>query len=196
MHIRLMNKDDAEPVAEVLNHAIGTGVAHFGTIPTDADEVLGDWQRTHELYPWLIAQSDEGSFVGFAKASSWKSRKAYTWSVESGIYILEGAQGKGVGRLLYERLFALLTAQGYRIVLAGVSVPNPASERLHETMGMRVVGEISPAGYKLGRWVSVRLYQKILAPCDDSIVPGQIRAVDETWASIEHPETPQTQEQP
>lgn len=185
MRIRLMQREDCGPVADVLNHAISTGVAHFGTVMTNEDEVRADWEATRAVYPWLVAGSDDDSFIGFAKASPWKSRKAYAWTVESGIYLVEGAQGKGVGSALYESLFTALRAQGYRVVLAGVSVPNPASERLHETLGMRRVGDIAPAGYKHGQWVDVRIYQKLLSPCDGTDIPMPIRDVQSTWDELE-----------
>lgn len=184
MQIRLMQHDDCGVVAGVLNHAIETGVAHFGTVLTSEAQVREDWESTQDLYPWLIACSDDGAFIGFAKASAWKTRKAYTWTVESGIYLVEGTHGKGVGRRLYESLFEVLEVQGYRIVLAGVSVPNAGSERLHESMGMQTVGDIAPAGYKLGQWVPVRIYQKLLSPCDDSSVPMQIRGVQQVWDEL------------
>lgn len=188
MHIRMMRDEDCEPVASVLNHAIEHGVAHFGTIRTDEDEIRADWVATRDRYPWIVATSENGSFLGFAKGSAWKTRKAYDWTLESGIYIVDGAQGRGVGRALYTRLFEILRAQGYRVVLAGVSVPNPASERLHESMGFRCVGDIDPAGYKLGRWVAVRIYQLMLAPCDDEHVPTMIRSVGEALATLEQKE--------
>lgn len=184
MQIRLMQRDDCADVAAVLNHAIGAGVAHFGTVLTDDIEVRADWESTRVHYPWLIACGDDGAFIGFAKASAWKTRKAYDWTVESGIYLIEGAQGRGVGRALYEALFRVLAAQGYRIVLAGVSVPNPGSERLHESLGMTIVGDISPAGYKLGRWVPVRLYQKLIGACDESSVPMPVREVQQVWDEL------------
>lgn len=177
-----MHSDDCPHIAAVLNHAIAHGVAHFGTTTTDADEVLGDWQDTREHMPWLVAQGEDGTFLGFAKASKWKVRQAYDWSVESGIYISDHAQGQGVGRALYHMLFMLLAAQGYRIVLAGVTVPNPASERLHESCGFTRVGDIAPAGYKLGRWVSVRIYQKHLGAFTE---PPRIRRVEDVWRELE-----------
>ena len=178
MQMRLMTSDDCPHVASVLNRAIEHGIAHFGTTATDADEVRGDWEATRAYMPWLVAHDDDGRFLGFAKASKWKVRQAYDWTVEAGIYISDDAQGKGVGRSLYDLLFALLTAQGYKVVLAGVTVPNPASERLHEACGFTRVGDIDPAGYKLGQWASVRLYQKHLGAFD---APGQIRRVAEVW---------------
>lgn len=197
MQIRLMTKDDAQAVADVLNHAIGSGVAHFGTVPTSADEVLNDWRSTAEMHPWIVATSDDldsehkdsGQFIGFAKASEWKTRKAYKWTVETGIYLIEGAQGKGAGKALYLKLFELLTRQGYCIALAGVSVPNEASERLHDSIGMSIVGDIAPAGFKLGKWVPVRIYQKHLGDMSAGTIPGGIRAVQGVWDEMHKPET-------
>lgn len=187
MMIRLMTEADAGPVAAVLNHAIETGVAHFGLTPTSIEEVRGDWEASREYYPWLVACADDGAFLGFAKAGEWKSRRAYQWTVEAGIYIVEGAQGRGVGRALYARLFEALALQGYRVVLGGVSVPNPGSEKLHEGMGMTIAGEIAPAGYKLGRWVPVRYYQKLLAPCAPNDAPQPVCPVAQAWDRLGEP---------
>ena len=184
MQIRLMIEDDAGSITEVLNHSIGHSVAHFGTVPTSADEVLGDWHATGELYPWIVATDDAGAFMGFAKGSAWKTRQAYRWTVESGIYLTKGAQGMGAGKALYTKLFEILTLQGYRTVVSGVSVPNPASERLHESFGMKTIGDISPAGFKLGKWVDVRLYQKNLSELDATSAPGPIRAVSSVWDEL------------
>jgi L-amino acid N-acyltransferase YncA len=184
MHIRLMRAGDCGDIAGVLNRSIEHGVAHFGTKLTDEREVHEDWARTREYLPWLVATSSDGAFMGFAKASTWKTRNAYDWTVESGVYIVDDAQGQGVGRALYTRLFEILREQGYRTVLAGVSIPNAGSEQLHERMGFRNVGDIDPAGYKLGQWVAVRLYQLMLDDLKHTPEPGAICTVEEALERI------------
>ncbi|MGV6814358.1 MAG: N-acetyltransferase family protein [Phycisphaerales bacterium] len=184
MQIRLMTKADAEPIAAVLNHAIKNSIAHFGTTPTSADEVLGDWHAAGEVFPWLVACDDAGAFLGFAKGSAWRTRRAYRWTVETGIYLVDSAHSKGIGTELYRTLFALLEAQGYRILMAGVSLPNPPSERLHESMGMSAAGDFSPAGYKFGQWISVRRYHMMLG--DPESAPSPIRSVTSVWEEM-HP---------
>jgi phosphinothricin acetyltransferase len=185
VQIRLMNESDAQDIADILNDAIDHSVAHFGLVNTSVQEVLDDWRSTREIYPWLVARDDQADnkFLGFAKASMWKSRKAYTWTTETGIYMAQGSQGKGIGKALYGVLFDMLKKQGYHIALSGVSVPNPASERLHTSMGMEIAGEISPAGFKLDLWIPVRIYQKNLQQLNKE--PGEIRDVKTVWDEIQ-----------
>lgn len=168
---------DMGPIAALLNVQILRGRAHFGVATEPPEVVEAQWRAQGVRYPWIVAEDASGRFLGFARGHPWKAREAYDWTVEAGIYIEPHARGTGVGKLLYRRLFDTLRAQGFVIVLAGVTVPNPASERLHESMGMTVAGEIAPAGYKLGRWTAVRYYQLMLRELGEDEDPGPIRPV-------------------
>jgi phosphinothricin acetyltransferase len=84
--------------------------------------------------------------------------------VETTVYVGEGAQRRGVGRLLYARLLDLLRAQGFTQAIAAISLPNDASVKLHELAGFRRAGVYRQVGWKLGRWVDVGLWQAELQP--------------------------------
>ncbi len=60
----------------------------------------------------------------------------------------------GSGRALYEALFGRLAARGYRIALAGMTLPNDASAGLHQAMGFEPVGVYRRIG---GPWRNVRV---------------------------------------
>ena len=51
--------------------------------------------------------------------------------------------------------FPRLVSLGYRSIIAGIALPNPASVRLHEGAGMSHVGTFPRVGYKHGRWIDV-----------------------------------------
>ncbi len=171
------------PIADLLNDQILNGRAHFGVATEPPEAVLAQWDANRERYPWIVAEDASGRFLGFARAHPWKTREAYDWTVEAGIYIEPHARGAGVGKALYRRLFDTLRDQGFVILLAGVTVPNPASERLHESMGMTITGEIVPAGYKRGRWMAVRYYRLILRELGEDEDPGALKRVSEVWQS-------------
>ena len=61
-------------------------------------------------------------------------------TVETSVYCHPKALGRGCGTALYTELFALLQSEDVHRVVAGVSLPNPASVSLHERFGFRPVG--------------------------------------------------------
>jgi L-amino acid N-acyltransferase YncA len=121
-------------------------------------------RRVHETlqsYPWLVCEL-EGRVAGYAYAALHRIRGAYLWSVDTSVYIDEGYRRRGVGRGLYESLFAILVAQGYFNAYAGISLPNQASVALHESMGFEQVGVYRGVAYKLGRWCDAGWWQRRL----------------------------------
>ena len=80
------------------------------------------------LYPWLVAEIDE-RVVGYASSSPFRTRPAYRWTVETGVYLSPEGQGRGVGRALMERMLDLLTRQDFTAAVAGITLPIPAERR-------------------------------------------------------------------
>ncbi len=70
------------------------------------------------------------------------------------VVVAASAHGQGLGRALYERLFAEAKAAGYPCVMAEVNVvpPNPGSLAFHEKMGFEAVGEAKLATDKAVRY--------------------------------------------
>jgi len=68
------------------------------------------------------------------------------------------------GGLLYGALLPLLEAQGFAQAIAAITLPNEASVAMHEAFGFAKAGVYEKVGFKLGRWLSVGLWQRALAP--------------------------------
>lgn len=111
--------------------------------------------------PWLVREY-EGEIVGFASAAPFRERAAYRWTAEMSIYVAERARLRGLGRELGEALLERLRGGGYRSAVGIVALPNPASEGLLRALGFHPAGLLREAGYKLGRWWDVQLWQRIL----------------------------------
>jgi L-amino acid N-acyltransferase YncA len=79
--------------------------------------------------------------------------------VETSIYIDARVRRRGIGRALYAALFDFLRRQGYVNAYAGITLPNPASQRLHESMGFAPIGVYSRIGFKFGTWHDVAWFQ-------------------------------------
>ncbi len=64
------------------------------------------------------------------------------------VIVAPTARGRGLGRRLYQELFARAAAAGHEFVACEVNIrpPNPASEAFHGTLGFREVGRAEIAG--------------------------------------------------
>ena len=65
----------------------------------------------------------------------------------------------GAGRALYEALLPTLRERGFRVAVAGMTLPNDASVGLHRAMGFEPVGTYRRIGFKLGAWHDVGWWQ-------------------------------------
>ena len=76
-----------------------------------------------------------------------------------------GAQRRGVGRALLDRLVAEAERRGFRQMIAviGDSAQTPSIE-LHRAAGFRLIGNVENVGYKFDRWLDTVLMQRALGP--------------------------------
>ena len=65
---------------------------------------------------------------------------------------------------MYSELFARLRKAGVRIVVAGITLPNDASIRLHESIGLQKVGVFHAVGHKFDVWHDVGFWQIDFGP--------------------------------
>jgi phosphinothricin acetyltransferase len=168
--IRLATPADAARIAEIYAPAVTDSAISFELEAPDVAEVRRRIGYVAANTPWLVCERD-GTVLGYAYAGQFRVRPAYLWTVEVSAYVAPEAQGGGVARALYTSLFAALTVQGYRNLIAGIALPNPASIRLHEAMGFIAAGVYHNVGYKLGAWRDVAWFERALATFDRDPVP-------------------------
>src|SRR6202020_2148040 len=98
-----------------------------------------------------------------AYGSDMHARASYRWACEVSVYVDREHTHSGAGRALYTRLLAELAERGFRTAIAGMTLPNAASEALHSAMGFELVGVYRRIGYKLGSWHDVAWVQRQIA---------------------------------
>jgi phosphinothricin acetyltransferase len=176
--VRLARPHDAATVAAIYApYVTDTFVSFEDEAPREA-EMARRMASGGDLYPWLVAE-EEGRVLGYASASAFRARAAYRYAVETSVYLAIDACGRGLGRLLYGRLIGLLERQGFAQAIGAVTLPNPASARLHEALGFAEAGVYLDVGWKCGGWRSVGLWQRALAPA--GAAPAEPRPFAEVW---------------
>ncbi len=126
----------------------------FEREPPSVSEFADRIGRYSSRHAFLVAK-DDGTVVGFAYASPHRERAAYRWTVETSVYLDSDYRGRGIGTSLYEQLLCLLRAQGIRLALGGVTLPNDASIALHRRCGFVQIAVYPSVGWKAGAWRDV-----------------------------------------
>jgi L-amino acid N-acyltransferase YncA len=155
LRIEAMRAADWSGVAAVYAEGIATGDATFET------EVPGwkEWNAAHLVEHRFVALQDE-AVVGWVAASPVSGRCVYRGVVEESVYVAERSRGRGVGRLLLQRLIASTEASGVWTIETGIFPENVASLALHESCGFRRVGVRERLGSLDGRWRDVVLLER------------------------------------
>ena len=159
--IRVATVADAPGVHAIYAPEVEHGTASFETEPPSVEEMARRIEATLPVYPWLVWEED-GRILGYAYASRHRDRAAYRWSVDAAVYVAPDAQGRGVARALYARLFEILTLQRFRAAYGGVTASNAPSEALHRACGFELVGVYREVGFKLDRWRDVGWWRRTL----------------------------------
>jgi phosphinothricin acetyltransferase len=161
--VRLATPEDARSILAVYGPYCSDSPVSFEIVPPTEQQVRERIEQITKWYPWLVAEID-GEVAGYVYATQHRERAAYRWVVEVAVYIADTYHRRGIGRALYSALFELLRAQGYFQAYAGITLPNAASVKLHQSLGFNPVGVFPYIGYKQGRWLDVGWWQLQLHP--------------------------------
>lgn len=164
--VRDAKREDAEACAAIYAPYVTDSVITFELKPPTVEEMAARIAVAKVRHSWLILE-DAGQVVGYAYGSEFKSRAAYRWSCEVSVYLEVARTRSGGGRMLYEALFERLAYRGYRTAIAGMTLPNAASEGLHRAMGFELVGIYRKIGWKHDAWHDVAFMQRALSTGED-----------------------------
>jgi phosphinothricin acetyltransferase len=161
--IRLARVGDAATIAAIYEPHVAASPTSFETDVPSADEIARRITERLRSHPWLVYE-ERDEIAGYAYATTHRVRAAYQWSVETSAYVAEPFRRRRIGQALYTSLFRILAAQGYVNAYAGITLPNPASVALHESVGFEHIGVYRRIGFKLGAWHDVGWWQLALQP--------------------------------
>jgi phosphinothricin acetyltransferase len=156
---------DLPAIAAIYGHHVSHGFGSFEEVPPDVTELAN---RRREILakglPYLVAEGN-GAVLGYAYASSYRTRSAYRFTVEDSIYVSPEAARRGIGRTLLSALIERCTALGYRQMIAVIGdIGNNGSIGLHQSLGFARAALLPTIGFKRGRWIDCVMMQRPLGP--------------------------------
>ncbi len=182
--LRLATPADADAVAAIYAPYVRETPISFELQPPTAEAMAGRIERTLARTPWVVAEVD-GVVRAYAYAGRFRDRAAYDWTAESTVYVDRALHRSGLGRATMAAVLRVLRLQGFRLVIAGITLPNAGSEGLHRALGFEPVGTFDGVGWKAGRWHGVSFFELELFPCVDGPEPTPIRPLPELLGTPE-----------
>jgi L-amino acid N-acyltransferase YncA len=182
--LRLATPDDGAAVAAVYAPYVLETAISFELVPPGADEMAARIARTLERMPWVVAEVD-GVVRAYAYAGRFRERPAYDWTAESAVYVDRSLHRSGLGRAALTAVLRILRLQGFRVVVAGITPPNAASQGLHRALGFTPIGGFGGVGWKAGAWHGVDFLELELFPAADGVEPVAVRPLPELLGTPE-----------
>ena len=84
--IRTVKVADARDICNIYNHYVTKTTITFEEEPVVLRDMESRISEISERLPWIVFEENE-QILGYSYATSWKSRGAYRYSVESTVYI-------------------------------------------------------------------------------------------------------------
>ena len=168
MIVRSAKASDAENLLNIYSYYVENTAITFEYEVPSLHEFSKRIEHTLQKYPYLVLEED-GIIQGYAYASAFRPRAAYSHCAELSIYISKASTGRGYGRILYEALEKELEKIGITNLYASVASPikedeylTNNSEHFHSHLGFVKVGEFHKCGYKFGRFDNMIFMEKII----------------------------------
>jgi phosphinothricin acetyltransferase len=164
--VRPAMRADLPRLTEIYNHYIVNTPITFDLKPVTVEE-RARWFEEHagSARHRLFVAEIEGTVVGWAGTGSFRDRAAYDTSVEMTIYCAPDATRRGIGASMYRVLFDALKNEDINRLLAGITLPNDASLKLHRRFGFTDVGVFTECGRKFDRyWDVIWMERPLLLP--------------------------------
>jgi len=160
--IRPAMEADLTAILAIYNDAVMKTTAIWNEAPSDlASRRAWFAERRGAGFPVLVAES-EGTVLGYGSFGEFRPFEGYRHTVEHSVYVLDEAQGKGLGRMLLAALIEEARGMGKRVMVGAIDASNYGSLALHEHMGFEETGRMPGVGEKFGRRLDLVLVQLTL----------------------------------
>jgi phosphinothricin acetyltransferase len=187
--LRLASAADAEAICRIYNQGIEDRVATLETELRTPDERRQWLAGRSPRHPVIVAEfvvagtvssaltegglkearagsasaDNPSGLVGWASLNVFNARESYRFVADISVYVERGWRGKGVGRVLLEKLTELGRTHGFHKLVLSAFPGNAGGMALYAKSGFRTVGIYHEQGQLDGKWVDTIVMEKLLA---------------------------------
>ena len=161
--LRLASAEDAEAICRIYNQGIEDRVATLEAELRTPDE-RRQWLAGRDArHPVIVAEIGPNTSIGWASLNVFNARESYRFVADISVYVERGWRGKGVGKVLLEKLTELGRTHGYHKLVLSAFPGNAGGMALYAKSGFSTVGVYHEQGQLDGKWVDTIVMEKLLA---------------------------------
>lgn len=149
---------DAQQLVAIYNYYVIHSIVTLDLVPFSAEDFEEKISTISSQFPFIVYEEND-EILGYAYASTFRTKPAYNKTVELTIYLKHNTLGKQIGKKMYSELIQQLKAENYHVLIGGLTLPNDASVKLHEGFGFEKVAHFKEVGYKFDKWHDVGFWQ-------------------------------------
>ena len=151
--IRDVLSEDAERIQEIYSPYVAyTTISFEITVPNKLEMKRRIEKALSNEFPYIVAENETGTVVGYAYADKFGEREAYRYSFIVSIYLDMEVRSRGIGQKLYDELEKRMKKMGIVQVVSAITGKNQKSLKFHEKNGFIKIGHFPNIGYKMGEW--------------------------------------------
>ena len=166
--IRDVLPEDAERIQEIYSPYVADTVISFEiTVPDKSEMKKRIKKLLANAFPYIVAENETGTVVGYAYADKFGEREAYRYSFIVSIYLDMEVQSRGIGQKLYDELEKRMKKMGIVQVLSAITGKNEKSLKFHEKNGFTKIGHFPNVGYKMGEWHDIIWMNKTISSIEE-----------------------------
>ncbi len=167
--LRPYSPDDAAQITKIYAHYVNNTIISFDLEAPNEVYIRKKFAAIEQAGPPLIVAQDGDKIIGYAYASTYRTRPAYRFTCEDAIYLHPDHVGKGLGSQLLAHLISEAKEFGFNQMIAIISMgtgkfsSNTAgSIAIHKKFGFETLGEFPELGFKFDQWHGMTHLQKKL----------------------------------
>lgn len=160
--IRPATVADLPKILEIVNHAIlnTTAIYDYDSRNLEQQRTWFDEKQSSQ-FPIIVAEYNK-EVMGFGTFGPFRIKIGYRFTVEHSVYVSEKYVGKGIGKLILQRLIELAKENKFHTMIGVIDASNSGSIEFHKKFGFIETGLLKEVGYKFDKWLDVCLMQLLL----------------------------------
>ena len=154
--------EDLPAMLDIYNEVILNTTAVYSEQPHTL-QMRTDWfnDRLKNNFPVYVVDID-GVIAGFCSFGHFRVWPCYRFTAELSVYVAVDHRGKGLSKLMLQKIIDRAREMNIHALIAGISADNTVSIKLHHSFDFQEVAHFKEVGFKFNRWLDLKFLELLL----------------------------------